>query len=86
MWQYSCFPCIGVYVSQLIRYSRACSNYQGFLKRALLLSHKLLQQGYIRSRLKLSLLKFYSRHHELVDQYGISVSKLVIDLLPVIHK
>jgi len=79
-------PAYGVYVSQLIRYSRACSKYQDFLKRALLLSHKLLQQGYIQSRLKSSLLKFYGRHHELVDPYGISVFKLVMDLLPVIQK
>ena len=31
-------------------------------------------------RLKSSLLKLYGRHHELVDPYGISVSKLVMDL------
>ena len=45
-------PAYGVYVSQLIRYSRVFSNYQGFLKRAMLLSHNLLHQGYIQSRLK----------------------------------
>ena len=30
-------------VSQLIRYSRTCSKYQDYLKKALVLSHKLLQ-------------------------------------------
>ena len=55
MWQYSCFPCLQGFVSQLIRYSCVCSKYLDFLKRALLLPHKLLQQGYILSRQKSSL-------------------------------
>ena len=72
----------GVYISQLIRYSRTCAKYQDFLKRAVLLAHKLLQ-GCIQSNLKSSLLKFYGRHHELLDPYGITASQLVMDMLPV---
>jgi len=37
----------GVYISQLIRYSRACAQYIDFLDRAQLLAQKLLKQGYI---------------------------------------
>ena len=40
-------PSYGVYISQLIRYSRACGSYQDFLDRWLLLSRKLLKQGHI---------------------------------------
>jgi hypothetical protein len=34
-------PAYGVYISQLIRYSRACGSYQDFLDRRLLLTRKL---------------------------------------------
>jgi hypothetical protein len=34
-------PAYGVYISQLIRYSRACGSYQDFLDRGLLLTSKL---------------------------------------------
>ena len=34
----SAAPAYGVYISQLIRYSRACGSYQDFLDRGLLLS------------------------------------------------
>jgi hypothetical protein len=45
----------GVYISQLIRYSRACSSYQDFLDRGLLLTMKLLNQGFLLVKLKSSL-------------------------------
>jgi hypothetical protein len=60
-------PAYGVYISQLIRYSRACSSYQDFIDRGLLLTRKPLNQGFLR--------KFYGRHHDLVDRYGISDQK-----------
>jgi hypothetical protein len=56
----------------LIRYSRACCSYQVFLDRGLLLTRKLPNQGFLLVRLKSSLGKFYGRHHDLVDRYGIS--------------
>jgi hypothetical protein len=39
-------PAYGVYISQLIRYARASSNYSDFLKRHLHLRNRLLDQGY----------------------------------------
>ena len=39
-------PVYGVYISQLIRYARASSNYSDFLKRHLHLRNRLLDQGY----------------------------------------
>ena len=39
-------PAYGVYVSQLIRYARTCSNYQDFMERGKVLTQKLLSQGY----------------------------------------
>ena len=52
----------GVYISQLIRYCRACGSYQDFLDRGLLLTRKLLNQGFLLVKLKPSLRKFYGRH------------------------
>ena len=45
-------PAYGVFISQLIRYARACITYKDFLSRASLLTVRLLQQGYQHSRLK----------------------------------
>ena len=46
-------PAYGVFISQLIRYSRACSSYECFILRARRLSNKLLKQGYLAERLKI---------------------------------
>jgi hypothetical protein len=32
-------------------------------------------------KLKSSILKYYGRHHDLVDRYGISVSQMTTDML-----
>jgi hypothetical protein len=69
----------GVYISQMIRYSRACGSYQDFLDRGLLLTSKLLNQWFLLLKLKSSR-KFYSRHHDLVERYGISVSQMTTDI------
>ena len=73
-------PAYGVYISQKIRYSRACGSYQDFLDRGLLLTRKLLNQGFLLVKLKSSLRKFYGRHHDLVDCYGIFVSQMTTDM------
>ena len=72
-------PAYGVYISQLIRYSITCGSYQDFLVRGLLLTRKLLNQGFILVKLKSSLRKFYGRHHDLVGRYGIYVSQMTTD-------
>ena len=51
-------PAYGVYVSQLIRYARACSNYQDFMERGKVLTAKLLSQGYQKTKLVATLKKF----------------------------
>ena len=43
-------PAYGVFISQLIRYARACSSYECFILRAARLSSKLLGQGYVLSK------------------------------------
>ena len=70
----------GVYISQLMRYFRACGSYQDFLDNGLLLTRNLLNQEFLLAKLKSSLRKFYSRHHDLVDSYGIFVSQMTTDM------
>jgi hypothetical protein len=73
-------PGYGVYKYILIRYFRVCGSYQDFLDRGLLLTRKLLNQGFLLVKLKSSLRKFYGHHHDLVDRYGISVSQMTKDM------
>jgi hypothetical protein len=75
-------PGYGVYITQLQRYSRACGCSNDFIDRGLQLTRKLLNQGFLLVKLKSSLRRFYVRHHDLVDRYGISVSQMTTDMSP----
>ena len=59
-------PAYVVFISQLIRYARACSSYECFILRAVRLSNKLLVQGYYKERLKSSLRKFCDRYRRYI--------------------
>ena len=74
-------PAYGVFISQLIRYARACSSYGCFILRATRLSNKLFEQGYVKERLKSSLRKFYGRYGDLIKQYEVSLSQMLNDIL-----
>ena len=70
-------PAYGVFISQLIRYARACSSYECFILRAARLSSKLLRQGYVMERLKSSLRKFYGRYGDLIKHYEVILSQML---------
>ena len=74
-------PAYGVFISQLIRYARACSSYECFILRALRLSNELLGQGYVKERLRSSLRKFYGRYGDLIKQYEVPLSRMLHDIL-----
>ena len=74
-------PAYGVFISQLIRYARACSSYECFILRARRLSSKFLKQGYLVERLKSSFRKFYGRYGDLIEQYGVTLSRMFNDIL-----
>ena len=73
-WNIPAATAYGVYICQLIHYYIAFGSYQVLLDRGLLLTRKLLNQGFLLVKLKSSLRKFYGRHHDLVDRYGICVT------------
>ena len=70
-------PAYGAYISQLIRYARASSNYSDFLKRHLYLRNRLLDQGYKKICLIRSLKKFIFRYQDIVDIYSVSTETMV---------
>ena len=72
----------GVHISQLIRYSRPCGFNHDIFHRVLLLTRNLLNQRLLVVKLKSLLRKFYGRHHDLVNRYGISVPQISTDMFP----
>ena len=72
-------PAYGVYISHLIHYETASSNYSDFLKRHLHMRNRLLDQGYKKIRLIRSLKKFIFRYQDLVKIYSISAKKIISD-------
>jgi hypothetical protein len=72
-------PEYGVYISQLIRYVRASSNYSDILKRHLHLRNRLLDQGYEKIRLIRSLKKFIFRYQDIVEIYSLSAETIIND-------
>ena len=62
---YPCSTSFGVYISQLIRFARVCSNVDDFNNRNLFLTAKLLKQGYRYHKIRKAFSKFYHRHPEL---------------------
>ena len=73
-------PAYGVYISQLIRYSRACSDYGDFLARCKTLSTKLLKQGYTIKRLIIALKKYCGRYYDMFNKFNVSVSSFINEL------
>ena len=66
-------PSYGVYISQLIRFARVCSNVGDFNNRNLFLTAKLLKQGYRYHKFRNAFSKFYYRHSELIVKYNIGL-------------
>ena len=74
-------PAYGAFISQIIRYTRACSSYGCLIMRATRLSNKLLEQEYVRELLKSSLRKFYGRYGDFINQYEVSLSQKLNGIL-----
>ena len=66
-------PSYGVYISQLFRFARVCSNVDDFNNRNLFLTAKLLKQGYRYHKIRKAFSKFYHRHSAVIDKYNIGL-------------
>jgi hypothetical protein len=69
-----------IYISQLIRYSRACGSYHDFLDKGLLLTTKQLNQGFLVVKLKSSFQRFYGRNYDFFKHYEKSMSQMTNDM------
>ena len=70
-------PSYGVYISQLIRFARVCSNVDDFNNRNIFLTAKLLKQGYRYHKIRKAFSKFYHRHSELIVKYNMGLKTLL---------
>ena len=64
-------PSYGVYISQLIRIARICSNYEDFTKRNKLITTRLIKQGFLYIKLVSRVLSslFLSSDRRVVPRY-----------------
>ena len=67
----------GIYISQLIRFARACSSVDDFIERNRLITAKLLTQGYIFDKLRKTFSKFYHRNFSFVSKFNCSLKFLL---------
>ena len=70
-------PSYGVYISQLIRFARACSFIEDFNIRNRSLTEKLLKQGYRYHKLRKTFSKFYHRNLWLINKYKCTLKGLL---------
>ena len=72
----------GTYISQLIRYSRACHSYDNFSSRHSMLTERLFNQGFSARKLMRTLYKFMGRYPELASKFNKSLSSVICDSVP----
>ena len=72
----------GTYISQLIRYSRACHNYDNFSSRHSTLGERLFNQGFSARKLMRTFYKFMGRYPELASKFNKSTSSMIYDSVP----
>ena len=68
----------GVYISQLIRFTRVFSHVDDFNTRNKVLTAKLLRQGYRYHKLRKAFSKFYRRHFDIVSKYNVGLKTLLL--------
>jgi len=71
----SCIPknsALGVFISQLIRYSRLNSTFTDFKAKCKQLTGKLRKQGYLDKDLKRLTIKFFNDRQSLISKYNLT--------------
>ena len=66
-------------LSQLVHYSRACCEVSDFKERNLLVSSKLLRQGFRDHKLCRTFLRLYRRYGNLLDKYNTTLTCFLND-------
>ena len=68
-------PSYGIYISQLVRIGRICNTYDEFVKRHLMITGRLIKQGFRYSKLVKSFKKFYIKYIHLMDNYNVCLKR-----------
>ena len=69
-------PAYGVYISQLVRYSRGCMFYDDFCRHHTDLVRRLIAQGYSVTRLRKTFNKFYENYQKAISKYNVPKEKM----------
>ena len=75
-------PAYGTCISQLIRYSRDCSNYDKFSSQHSMLAERLFNQCFSAKKLMRIFYKFMNRYPELASKFNKSPSSMICDSIP----
>ena len=70
-------PSYGVYISQLVRFARVCSDVIDFNERNQCITGKLLCQGFRYHKLLKTFTKFFHRYKDLISKFGYTCRKLI---------
>ena len=74
-------PALGVYISQLIRFGKLCSKFSDFKERNLLITKKLLTQGYKHQNLVRTFKIFYLSYSQLLKKYNMPLKSYLKDTI-----
>ena len=72
-----CSTSYGVYISQLIRFARASSYITDFNAHNILLTQKLLKQGYQYHKLRKAFSNFYRRYYDSISKFQVGLKSLL---------
>ena len=72
-------PVYGTYISQMVRYSRACHNYDNFSSQHSMLAETLFNQGFSARKLMRTFYKFMVRYPEFASKFNKSPSSMICD-------
>ena len=72
-------PSYGIYISQLVRIGRICSTYDEFVKRNMVITSRLIKQGFLYTKLVTSFKKFYVKYIHLVGKYNVCLKNHISD-------
>ena len=72
----------GTYISQLIRYSRACHNYDSFFSRHSMLAERLFNKGFSARKVIRTFYKFIGGYPKLAPKFNKSPSSMIYHSAP----
>ena len=72
-------PAYGIYISQLVRVGRICSDYENFVLRHRYITTRLVKQGFRYNKLCKMFVKFSHKYESLFKKFGASVRQHVRD-------